>query len=180
MKFELSINTSCPRLKLPNIFYFYFHYFYSGNKQSSKKNRSLFTVHQVCEMERYFAREQYLSTAVRQNLARLLSLTETQVKTWFQNRRMKLKRKQAEATQRYANLNYINGLSCGFSPGQQSFHSYQPEYPPRMSLTETPCLFYNNLPQQDCACPVPSSWNFPQWSVPYPPESSYGRYGTMQ
>lgn len=49
----------------------------------------MFSQHQVHTMEQEFARHRYVSEEKRAELASKLNLTETQVKTWFQNRRTK-------------------------------------------------------------------------------------------
>lgn len=55
----------------------------------------LFSKAQTLELERRFRQQRYLSAPEREQLARLLRLTPTQVKIWFQNHRYKLKRTRA-------------------------------------------------------------------------------------
>lgn len=43
----------------------------------------------VCELEKRFHKQKYLASAERAALAKLLKMTDAQVKTWFQNRRTK-------------------------------------------------------------------------------------------
>ncbi|XP_067909435.1 homeobox protein vent1-like [Heterodontus francisci] len=57
-----------------------------------RRMRTAFTAQQIHKLEKKFKRHTYLGAAERSKLAALLHLSETQVKTWFQNRRMKLKR----------------------------------------------------------------------------------------
>ena len=52
-----------------------------------RKARTAFTDSQLQSLERAFDKQKYLSVQDRQELAAKLSLTDTQVKTWFQNRR---------------------------------------------------------------------------------------------
>lgn len=66
--------------------------FSSSEKQ--KRSRAAFTHLQVLELEKKFNHQKYLSAPERAHLAGTLTLTETQVKIWFQNRRYKTKRKQ--------------------------------------------------------------------------------------
>nr|XP_028584293.1 homeobox protein vent1-like [Podarcis muralis] len=54
--------------------------------------RTAFTMEQLRRLESTFRRQPYLKQWERQDLAAELHLTEEQVKNWFQNRRMKLKR----------------------------------------------------------------------------------------
>lgn len=63
--------------------------------EKRKKRRVLFSKAQTLELERRFRQQRYLSAPEREQLARLLRLTPTQVKIWFQNHRYKLKRKRA-------------------------------------------------------------------------------------
>ena len=67
----------------------------SGNVQlngghhpkKQRKARTAFTDHQLQTLETSFERQKYLSVQDRMELAANLSLTDTQVKTWYQNRR---------------------------------------------------------------------------------------------
>ena len=52
-----------------------------------RKARPAFTDSQLQSLERAFDKQKYLSVQDRQELAAKLNLTDTQVKTWFQNRR---------------------------------------------------------------------------------------------
>lgn len=54
-----------------------------------RKQRPLFNQQQVQALEQEFTRHRYVSEEKRAELASTLNLTETQVKTWFQNRRTK-------------------------------------------------------------------------------------------
>lgn len=52
-----------------------------------RRRRTAFTHAQLAYLERKFRCQKYLSVADRSDVADALSLSETQVKTWYQNRR---------------------------------------------------------------------------------------------
>lgn len=57
-----------------------------------RRRRTAFTHAQLAYLERKFRSQKYLSVADRSDVAEALNLSETQVKTWYQNRRTKWKR----------------------------------------------------------------------------------------
>ncbi|KAL3101397.1 hypothetical protein niasHT_021515 [Heterodera trifolii] len=63
----------------------------SGGKKA-RKARTIFTDKQLQELETMFGSQKYLSVQDRVSLAQRMGLTDTQVKTWYQNRRTKWKR----------------------------------------------------------------------------------------
>ncbi|CAG2226906.1 homeobox protein vent1-like [Mytilus edulis] len=64
----------------------------------SKKARCMFTSKQITELEQCFLTNRFLPIEDRPMLAKRLKLSQQQVKTWFQNRRMKEKRLQKLGT----------------------------------------------------------------------------------
>ncbi|XP_067277984.1 ventral homeobox [Pseudorasbora parva] len=63
---------------------------------AARRIRTKFTPEQIDKLEKIFNKHKYLDAGERVKTALKLSLSETQVRTWFQNRRMKLKREAQE------------------------------------------------------------------------------------
>ncbi|XP_065315512.1 uncharacterized protein LOC135924383 [Gordionus sp. m RMFG-2023] len=61
-----------------------------------RKRRILFTKLQTYELEKRFRQQKYLSAPERESLSKIINLTPTQVKIWFQNHRYKCKRSRQE------------------------------------------------------------------------------------
>ena len=84
-------------------------------ESKSRRKRTAFTSSQLVELEKEFIAKKYLSLTERSDIAKLLNLSEMQVKIWFQNRRAKWKRIKAGF---YRNLHKTN--SNIFSNGTNS------------------------------------------------------------
>ncbi|XP_035462938.1 NK1 transcription factor related 2-like,a [Scophthalmus maximus] len=78
-----------------------------------RRARTAFTYEQLVALENKFRATRYLSVCERLNLALSLSLTETQVKIWFQNRRTKWKKQNP-------------GVDSNLQPGSNSLVNVSP------------------------------------------------------
>ena len=120
-----------------------------------RKPRVLFSQAQVCELERRFKQQRYLSAPERDQLAEMLKLSPTQVKIWFQNRRYKNKRQHQDKTLQLSDTTHQyphrrvsvpvlvkDGMSClGSNPQPPPPYSCS-----RLNVTQIPQSNFGNLP----------------------------------
>uniref|UniRef100_A0A8C6J0F0 Uncharacterized protein n=1 Tax=Melopsittacus undulatus TaxID=13146 RepID=A0A8C6J0F0_MELUD len=79
----------------------------SGGPCKMKRVRTVFKPEQLERLEQEFLKQQYMVGTERVDLAATLHLTETQVKVWFQNRRIKWRKQSME--QKAAKLSHWGG-----------------------------------------------------------------------
>ncbi|KAM8706867.1 hypothetical protein ACLKA7_011033 [Drosophila subpalustris] len=102
-----------------------------GGGSKPRRARTAFTYEQLVSLENKFKTTRYLSVCERLNLALSLSLTETQVKIWFQNRRTKWKKQNPGMDVNSPTLPPPSGGS--FGPGAYASSLLYPHavpYPP--------------------------------------------------
>lgn len=74
-----------------------------------RRGRQTYTRFQTLELEKEFNTNTYLSRARRIIISQTLNLSERQIKIWFQNRRMKLKR-ELQQTSKTSKNDVVNTI----------------------------------------------------------------------
>lgn len=118
----------------------------TDKSKKSKKRRVLFSKAQTLELERRFRQQRYLSGPEREQLARLLSLTPTQVKIWFQNRRSKFKKlyKNGEVPLEHS-PNASDSMACNSPPSPAVWENSTPQSTP-ISRPQVPQPTHSSSP----------------------------------
>lgn len=87
------------------------------NFNKARRRRTAFTSSQLKSLEQMFNDKKYLTINERNNLAKNLNLTDTQIKTWFQNRRTKWKKQMAPDFEASLRWDERNPLPCHMQAG---------------------------------------------------------------
>ena len=98
------------------------HIFNSANSPR-RRGRQIFTRYQTLELEKEFHTNHYITRRRRIEMSHQLCITERQMKVWFQNRRMKLKKEIQvikEMNEQEKQTQLANGVDH-----DQSIHQYR-------------------------------------------------------
>ncbi|CAM4583070.1 unnamed protein product [Lepidochelys olivacea] len=96
------------------------------DETQQRRARTAFTPEQVGKLEKTFKRQKYVGAAERKKLAAALQLSEIQVKTWFQNRRMKFKRQIQDHHNSLISSDPFYGYKQGTPPNMLQDYSHYP------------------------------------------------------
>lgn len=88
-----------------------------------RRRRTAFTSSQLKSLEEKFHDKKYLTITERNKLAKGLHLTDTQIKTWFQNRRTKWKKQMAPDYEASLRAEELNSL-CHSYPYSTHYYDY--------------------------------------------------------
>lgn len=110
-----------------------------GSGRRKKKARTTFTGRQIFELEKQFEVKKYLSSSERTEMAKLLNVTETQVKIWFQNRRTKWKKQDGDSSSQPGPKEpKISSKTPSTSPPSSLSSPTPPSFPASSSSTSFP------------------------------------------
>ncbi|XP_030628135.1 ventral homeobox [Chanos chanos] len=126
-----------------------------GEREGSHRRiRTKFTPDQINKLEKIFSKHKYLDAGERVKTALKLNLSETQVRTWFQNRRMKLKREVQDLRTEYfaptfspmifppipsVQYHCINGQGLTFGPApHMPYPHMMPQIPVQQMISHPP------------------------------------------
>ncbi|XP_048877471.1 ventrally expressed dharma/bozozok antagonist isoform X2 [Brienomyrus brachyistius] len=132
---------------------------------TSRRPRTAFTAEQITRLEKAFKKNAYLGTHDKAELSQRLRLSDKQIRNWFQNRRMKLKRTLQDALAQACQAKVASHLMQ--YPELQAFRSspypnYYPVQETTASYLPASGLHYTSSPAVGAiaALPVDSLYQF--------------------
>ncbi|XP_075613629.1 homeobox protein vent1-like [Balearica regulorum gibbericeps] len=140
----------------------------AGTCGRQRRARTAFTSEQVCRLEKTFQRQKYLGASERRKLAAALQLSEVQIKTWFQNRRMKLKRQIQDHQHSLVSPAPLYSYPPGTPPAlfQDGLHyPFAPQHQRLLPFTPVPAVQFSfSFPRYDAS---QSTYCFMANELPY-------------
>ncbi|XP_077295212.1 barH-like 2 homeobox protein [Arctopsyche grandis] len=126
----------------------------NGRGRKPRRRRTAFTHAQLAYLERKFRCQKYLSVADRGDVADALSLSETQVKTWYQNRRTKWKRQNQLRLEQLRQQAGAGGSSGGPEKNMLVAGNTGSGGPPCCPLLSQAAAIFRNVAYIGHGCPL--------------------------
>ena len=109
-----------------------------NHDNNNRLKRSKYNERQICLLNEAFHKKTYLSLQERHELASKLTLSEEQVKNWFQNKRMKTKRDYIHAVDKGLVIPLENPGLPKFSRMPVNYFMSMPASPVKVCRSNTP------------------------------------------
>ncbi|CAG2179582.1 unnamed protein product, partial [Oppiella nova] len=118
----------------------------TNRQKKPRRRRTAFTQVQLNYLERKFRLQKYLSVSDRGQVALTLNLTETQIKTWYQNRRTKWKRQNNQRLDELRSKVMDGSQESDTSPLMFAPPMCPPQSQPTLSPHPNPYNYFNFNP----------------------------------